>query len=83
MSYLDLVEEYPRDYKTTLFEKILMATKRAKDLRNGKVPLLPPEHKEPYQALLEIREGLLELAYSDENDDESLEIESEGAGEGG
>lgn len=66
MSYLELVEEYPRDYKATLFEKVLMAAKRAKALHAGKMPLLSSLHKDTYLALEEIRNGKLNLAYREE-----------------
>ena len=37
----ELVEEYPREYELTQFEKIQVAAKRAKDLHNAnKTPLV-------------------------------------------
>ena len=67
MSYLDLVESYPREYKSTLFEKVLMAAKRTKALHNGKLPLVDSLHAETYVALEEIRDKTIRLAYSDED----------------
>lgn len=63
MSYLDLVEEYPREYKATLFEKVLMAAKRAKALHTGKLPLVDSFHKDTYLALEEARSNKVRLAY--------------------
>ena len=79
MSYLDLVEEYPKDYETTLFEKIIMASRRAKDLARGKAPLIDSIHRETYLAIEEIREGYLGLVYRDDDEIKALEVETEEA----
>jgi DNA-directed RNA polymerase omega subunit len=64
MSYLKLVETYPKQPEITQFEKVLVAAKRAKDLHNGgKVPLLDTEHKPSYAALEELREGIIRRVY--------------------
>ena len=77
MSYLDLVEEYPKDYKTTLFEKIIMASRRAKNLARGKAPLIDSIHRETYMAIEEIREGYIGLVYRDDDETKALEAETE------
>lgn len=74
-----LVEEYPREFTMTLFEKIIMASKRAKDLHLGKIPLVSSLHKEPYQAILEIREGMIDLVYRDEDETDSDKLKSSDA----
>jgi DNA-directed RNA polymerase subunit K/omega len=66
MSYLDLVEDYARDFKLTLFEKVLLAAKRAKALHLGKMPLVDSLRKDTYLALEELKEGKIELAYREE-----------------
>jgi len=66
MSDLDLVEEYPKEYTTTLFEKVLMASKRAKDLHRGQTQLVPSYHRDTYVALEEIRENAIKLEYREE-----------------
>jgi DNA-directed RNA polymerase omega subunit len=64
MSYLNLVEEYPKGAEVTQFEKILVAAKRAKDLHaGGKTPLVDTLHKEPYAALEEIKAGKVRRIY--------------------
>ena len=76
MSYLDLVEEYPKEYKMTLFEKIIIASKRAKDLHEGKTPLIPTDHTSAYQAIEEIKEGAIELIYRDGEDEAAIDYEA-------
>ena len=67
MSDLDLVEDYPREYEMTQFEKVLLAAKRAKDLHVGRAAqLVPSTHKHPYMALEEIKEGAVGLEYRTE-----------------
>ncbi len=67
MSYLKLVENYPKIVEMTQFEKVLVAAKRAKDLHNGgKVPLIDTEHKPPYAALEELRDGAILRIYREE-----------------
>ncbi len=67
MSYLKLVENYPRVTEITQFEKVLVAAKRAKDLHNGgKVPLIETEHKPAYAALEELRDGAILRIYREE-----------------
>ena len=72
MSYLELVEEYPKDYKVTLFEKVLMAAKRAKSLHGGKMPLINSLHKDTYLALEEMRQNKIRLAYREEEASQEL-----------
>lgn len=80
MSYLDLVENYPREYKMTQFEKVLVAVRRAKDLHTGKAAqLLPSDHKHPYMALEEIKEESIGLLYLEE-EIEALPAETDGSG---
>ncbi|HEX7927021.1 MAG TPA: DNA-directed RNA polymerase subunit omega [bacterium] len=64
MSYLKLVENYPKQAELTQFEKVLISARRAKDLHNGgKVPLVETEHKPAYAALEELRDGILRRIY--------------------
>lgn len=81
MSYLDLVEEYPKDNKMTLFEKVIMTSKRAKDLHAGKTPLIPTGHTSAYQALEEVKEGAISLIYRDEEEPTAIDFDAE-EGEG-
>jgi DNA-directed RNA polymerase subunit K/omega len=63
----ELVEEYPREFETTQFEKVLVAAKRAKDLHNqARAPLIESERKIPYVALQEVREAKINPAYRKE-----------------
>jgi DNA-directed RNA polymerase omega subunit len=67
MTYLSLIEEYPKDAEVTQFEKVLVAARRAKDLHRGtKVPLLETEHKDTYIALEEIRAKKIYSSYREE-----------------
>lgn len=81
MSFLDLVEEYPRDnYPMTQFEKVLVATLRAKDLHTGRAAqLLPSVHKHPYMSLEEIKEESIALIYLEE-EAETLPAETDDSG---
>ena len=64
MSYLKLVENYPKVTEITQFEKVLISARRAKDLHNGgKIPLVDTEHKPPYAALEELRDGAILRIY--------------------
>ena len=63
----ELVEEYPRDFELTQFEKILVASKRAKDLHNfDKAPMVEIDRKAPYIALEELREDQIQTVYREE-----------------
>ena len=77
MSYLDLVEEYPKNTKMTLFEKVIMTSKRAKDLHAGKTPLIPTDHTSAYQAIEEVKEGAIVLIYRDEEEQAAIDYEAE------
>ncbi|MDH5256662.1 MAG: DNA-directed RNA polymerase subunit omega [Gammaproteobacteria bacterium] len=56
------------------FDLVLLATKRARQLANGREPLVPWEDDKPtVVALREIAEGLIDHAYVDK----SLEVEEE------
>jgi DNA-directed RNA polymerase omega subunit len=80
MSYLDLVEEYPREYEMTQFEKVLVAAKRAKDLHLGKAAqLVPSEHKHPYMALEELKETAITIAYREEEPKAALPLDADDA----
>jgi DNA-directed RNA polymerase subunit K/omega len=71
MSDPTLIEEYPRDATLTQFEKILVATKRAKDLHRGtKMPLVDVEHKDTYLALAELKEHKIRASYREEEPSE-------------
>ncbi len=74
MNPMQLVEEFPREYELTQFEKVLVAARRAKDLHNiGKAPLLETHHKSPYTALAELKAKKIIPAYREE---EPPEIEN-------
>lgn len=78
MSYLDLVENYPREYEITQFEKVLLAVARAKDLHTGKaVQLVPSTHKHPYMALEEAKEKAIALDYKIDADAEAIPEDSD------
>lgn len=73
MSYLDLVEEYPREPELTQFEKILVAARRAKDLHNSdKIPMADNHITSGYLALQELRDGKILRTY--QQDEPTLEI---------
>jgi len=83
MSYLDLVEEFPKEPEITQFEKILVAAKRAKDLHDhDKVELVTDHFTAPYMALQELREGYIRPVYREEEQPAPmLEDDSEDAEE--
>ncbi len=63
----NLIEEYPREYESTQFEKVLLAAKRAKDLHNAdKAPMVLSDRKAGYVALEEILEKKIFLLYKEE-----------------
>lgn len=63
----ELVEEYPREFKMTQFEKIIVASKRAKDMHNqDKAPLVLSDRKIPYVALEELQEDMIKVVYREE-----------------
>ena len=62
-----LVEEFPREYENTQFEKIKVAAKRAKDLHNAqKTPLIDSCRAPAYIALEEFNEGRIRIVYKQE-----------------
>ncbi|MEE8394744.1 MAG: DNA-directed RNA polymerase subunit omega [bacterium] len=74
----DLVEEYPREYETTQFEKVLVSAQRAKDIHRGhKQPLVESERKAPYVALEEYNEDIIHLVYHEEEPPEAIAAGSE------
>lgn len=74
----DLVEEYPRDFKMTQFEKIIVAAKRAKDLHNhDKAAMVDSQRKIPYVALEELRQDEIKAIYREEEKVELLAEDSE------
>jgi len=83
LRFLDLVEEYPREFAMTQFEKVLVASKRAKALHAGKDQLVVSDHNPTYVALDELNQGAIRLVYKeepvamieDENGDEGDEEE--------
>ena len=75
----DLVEEYPREFDITQFEKVLVAAKRAKDLHTGRRASLVDERKSSYQALEEIGRGLLEVVYREDEPLEALPVDADGS----
>ena len=83
MTYLELVEELPREPVITQFEKILVASKRAKDLHDhDKVELAHNHFTAPYTALQELREGMIHPVYREEEEPtELIEDDSEDADE--
>ncbi len=67
MSYLDLVEEFPKNPEITQFEKIIIAARRAKDLHDhGRVSLVENHHTAPYLALQELRDEIIMPTYREE-----------------
>ena len=72
-----MVEEYPRDYEMTQFEKVLVAAKRAKDIHTGRRAALVDYRKEAYQALQELNENRLELVYKEEEPVEVLDLNAD------
>ena len=83
MNPLLLVEEFPREYELTQFEKVLVAAQRAKDLHNsGKAPLLETHYKSPYTALAEIRAKKINPVYREEEPPETGKEEGEDSEEG-
>lgn len=81
--YLDLVEEFPKEPAITQFERILVASKRAKDLHDhDKVELIHDHFTAPYIALQELNEGFIRPVYREEEEPpELLEEDSEDAEE--
>lgn len=78
MENTNLVEEYPREYDKTQFEKILVAAKRAKDIHNSrKTPLIDSDRKPPYVALEEMKANLINTIYRKEEPVELVAEESE------
>lgn len=68
-----LIEEYPREYTVTQFEKIIITAKRAKDIHNlGKTPLVDTEHKAGYLALEELQKGKILPVYRAEDPVQAL-----------
>ena len=66
-NFLKLVEDYPRQPTMTQFEKVLMCAKRAKDLHNeDKAPYVEDDHKAAFLALAELRVGVIQLVYKEE-----------------
>lgn len=63
-----LVEEFPREYENTQFEKIKVTAKRAKDLHNlQKTPLVDSGRTAAYTALEEYNEGKIRIVYKKED----------------
>lgn len=83
MSYLELVEEFPKSPELTQFEKILVAAKRAKDLHDhDKIELVHIHFTAPYTALQELKQGMIRPVYRDEEEAAAqIEDDSEDADE--
>ncbi|HKI99644.1 MAG TPA: DNA-directed RNA polymerase subunit omega [bacterium] len=83
MTYLDLVEEFPKEPTMTQFEKIIVVSRRAKDLHDhDKVELVHDHFTAPYIALQELREGFIRPVYREEEEPVAvLEDDSEDAEE--
>ena len=63
----ELVEEFPREYERTQFEKIKVAAKRAKDLHNSqRAALVDSNRTAPYVALEELSSGMIKIVYREE-----------------
>lgn len=74
----DLVEEYPREYETTQFEKVLVSARRAKDIHRGhKQALVESERKPAYVALEEYNKNIIHLMYPEEEPPEAIAAGSE------
>ncbi len=79
MSYLELVEEFPKNPPYTQFEKILLAARRAKDLHDGdKAPLAYNHPTSPYTALQEVNEAKVLPTYREEEEEPAALLEEEG-----
>ncbi len=62
-----LVEEFPREYEHTQFEKIKVTARRAKDLHNSqKTPLVDSNRSAAYVALEEYNQGKIRTVYKQE-----------------
>lgn len=62
--YLELVEEHQQNTKYNAFEKVLIAAQRAKKLHDLEKPAQVRFTRKPsYQALLEIKHGLVKPTY--------------------
>ncbi len=58
------------------FDLVMLATKRARQLANGREPLVPWENDKPtVVALREIAEGLIDHAYVDKSLEEEDELD--------
>ncbi len=78
MSYLDLIEEFPKNPPYTQFEKILIAARRAKDLHDeDRAPLAHDHLTAPYIALQELRDELILPSYQEDPPADLVEDESE------
>ena len=78
MSYLDLVEDYPKERQMTQFERILLAAKRAKDIHDhNKASLVDNHLTAPYLALQELQYGMIELAYSEEEPVDQIAVDDD------
>lgn len=66
MSNMELVEEYPKEIEMTMFEKVIMASKRAKDLHRGQNELVDSFHRDTYVSIEEINKGYIKLEYREE-----------------
>lgn len=62
--YLELIEEHQQNTEYNAFEKVLIAAQRAKKLHDLEKPAQARLSRKPaYQALLEIKYGLIEPTY--------------------
>lgn len=74
----ELVEEFPREFKTTQFEKIVVAAKRAKHLHNeDRAPMVLSDRKAGYVALQELKEDKIRVVYPESETVEKIGEERE------
>ena len=80
MEYFKFVEDYQKKHSINKFERVLVASKRAKDILEGKKPLVDPdEHKATSLAQFEVNNSLIDYVIKDkeevfeEDDDEEDE----------
>ena len=71
MDYLKFIEDYKNNLSITLFEKVLVACARAKDLHDGKKPLVEfkEKHKNTAIAFYEVSHGLVVPEISEAKDE--------------
>ncbi len=91
LDYLKFIEEHERYDNYNIFEKVLMATQRAKDIYDDEAEISESDeihkgknkkrtliHKPTYRAIQEINEGKIQLHYRTKKELVTMTEESEG-----